>query len=354
MPSYYCANETGSPIGPYTLDELAAQFSAAQINEETWIFPEGGDEWVPFKTVFDVERSPAKPEPSSKEPRTNRYQSLYRRYKDQPNSEIFAFFWANRAAGETWEGPFQRLAEMAKKEVWNFHREEFRKQGMRLPILHNYLNYTFLRLQEQGRIVYAEDQSEACLNTGLLTDDEKEIFALFRRNAENSAEAANRTDWTSIGFYDTYSNEISPYRAHLPQMATYIEDVTELVLDTSYEIDVNIGHILDDPNNQARLPAGIQNNRNLALAAIEGATKFLKQKVVRNYKVAIPQWYPPAKRIQLLLPLCIMQPDKADLALVAEKDEQAQVYRIRTALRMDMAYSNARLITRPDREWLDP
>jgi hypothetical protein len=353
MKSFYCADETGSPIGPYTLDELKALFSTAHINEESWIFPEGGDEWLTLKTVFDIEGPPVALEPTTTGPQTKRYQSLYRRYKDQPNSEIFSFFWSNRAAGETWEGPFHRLAEMAKKEVWNFHREEFRKQGMRLPILHNYLNYTFLRLQEQEKIVYSEDQSEACFNTGLLTGDEKEIFALFRRNAEN-LEASDRTDWTSIGFFDTYSNEISPYRARLPQMATYIEDVTELVLDTSYEIDVNIGHILDDPNNQSRLPAGIRNNRNLALAAIEGATKFLKQKVVRNYKVAIPQWYPPAKRIQLLLPLCIMQPDKADLALVAEKDEQAQVYRIRTALRMDMAYSNARLITRPDREWLDP
>jgi hypothetical protein len=140
----------------------------------------------------------------------------------------------------------------------------------------------------------------------------------------------------------------------LPELPSYITDVTDLVLDIAYDIDVNIGHILDEPENQERLPDVLRGNRNLAMAAIEGATKFIKQKVLRNYKTAIPFWYPPEGRMQLLLPLCLMQPDKADLALVADKDRKGRVYRIRTALRMDMAYNNARLITRPDREWLNP
>jgi hypothetical protein len=42
------------------------------------------------------------------------------------------------------------------------------------------------------------------------------------------------------------------------------------------------------------------------------------------------------------------------LALVAEKDQAANLYRIKTALTMDMAYMDARLITRPDRDWLNP
>lgn len=45
---------------------------------------------------------------------------------------------------------------------------------------------------------------------------------------------------------------------------------------------------------------------------------------------------------------------KADLALVADKDKDRKVYRIRTVLPMDKAFINARLITRPDRDWLDP
>ena len=182
--------------------------------------------------------------------------------------------------------------------------------------------------------------------------DEKDIFAVFSRDLRSDTDD-KFCDWFLEGFYDSYSKALNHFRP-LPDLASYITDVSDLVLDVTYDIDVNVGHILDEPDNKERLPEVLRDNRNLAIAAIEGATKLLKQKVLRNYKTAIPFWYPPAGRMQLLLPLCLMQPDRADLALVADKDPKAKMYRIRTALRMDMAYNNARLITRPDREWLNP
>lgn len=284
---------------------------------------------------------------------TKQYESLFKRYKDQPESAAFAFFPFDREAGENRESPFEFLAEhKAKKESWNFVRPEYRKGPMRFPILQSYLNYTFLRLQDLGRIFFTPDGKHAVFNTGLLTPDEKEIFALFAKNHSNRD--GEIPDWFFKGFFDSYAPQIAPFRQSLPDVATYAKDASDYVLDTSFDIDVNIGHILDDDENKLRLPEILRNNRTLALAAIEGATKFLKQKVIRNYKIAIPQWYMPEKRIQLLLPLCLVSPEKADLALVADKDSDGRVYRIRTALRMDMAYSNARLITRPDRDWLDP
>lgn len=282
------------------------------------------------------------------------YDSLFQRKnrKDQPIATVFGFFPFDREAGESSETPFEELAGLAKKESWCFTRPEFNKGASKVPILRNYLNYTFLRLQDQNKIFFTPDGKQSIFNTGLLTPDEKEIFALFSKN--NKAGDGDYPDWFCRGFFDSYASQLSPYRQSLPDVATYSTNASDFVLDTSFDIDVNIGHILDDEENQLRLPELLRNNRTLALAAIEGATKFLKQKVIRNYKIAIPQWYMPEKRIQLLLPLCIVSPEKADLALVADKDSNGHVYRIRTALRMDMAYSNARLITRPDREWLDP
>ena len=61
---------------------------------------------------------------------------------------------------------------------------------------------------------------------------------------------------------------------------------------------------------------------------------------------------PEAGGLQLLLPLCLVRPDQADLALVVERENQ--VYRASTVLTLDMAYNNARLVARPDTEWLDP
>jgi hypothetical protein len=56
--------------------------------------------------------------------------------------------------------------------------------------------------------------------------------------------------------------------------------------------------------------------------------------------------------MQLLLPLCLTDFSKADLALVVEKF--SDVYRASACLTLDMAYNNARQITRPDTEWLKP
>ena len=265
------------------------------------------------------------------------YTTLFKRYKDQPTNEVFAHFGWKAKEGEGWETPFERLANLAKPEDWNFITSRFKRVDQNYPILMNYLNYTFLRIQELGLISYSEDGSRACFNTGLQTRDEKDIYATFFSNKKASEH--NYPDWTLFAFADSYSEKISSFQP-LPQVATYITDASELVFDLSYDIEINIAHIID--KNKDRLPEVLQSNRTLAMATIEGATKFLKQKVLRNYKVAIPHWY--SNKIQLLLPLNITSDTEADLALVADKDKERVIYRIRTALPMDMAYINARLI----------
>lgn len=79
-----------------------------------------------------------------------------------------------------------------------------------------------------------------------------------------------------------------------------------------------------------------------------GTIADAKRRVRRNYKTAIPQYY--NGRLQLLLPLCLQTKANADLALVIEKENG--VYRASTCLTLDMAINNARLIAKPDDEWL--
>lgn len=76
----------------------------------------------------------------------------------------------------------------------------------------------------------------------------------------------------------------------------------------------------------------------------------MKKKVSANYKLAIPQYY--EGKIQLLLPLCLADDNIPDLALVVTKTNN--VYRGHTCLTLDMAYNNARLIARPESNWLNP
>lgn len=83
---------------------------------------------------------------------------------------------------------------------------------------------------------------------------------------------------------------------------------------------------------------------------LTGAIDNAKERVRRNYKAAVPQYY--RGRIQLLLPLCLSNPKVADLALVVEAHDG--FYRAATCLTLDMAYNNARQLARPDRDWLQP
>ena len=228
-----------------------------------------------------------------------------------------------------------------------FKSEKYKKEGVKFPILNNYLNYTFLRLIKQDSIAFSKDGKKACFNTGLQTINEKDIYATFFRN--NEAETRNQPDWTFYAFADSYSDRLKDF-SPLPNIATYIEDPTDLVFNTKLEIDVNYEHIYE--NNEIRLPEILRGNRNLAISSIKGAVELLKEKIRRNYKIAIPHWY--EERIQLLLPLNIMSDSTADLALVADRDKDRNIYKIRTVLTMDMAYIDARLITRPDTEWLNP
>ena len=180
-----------------------------------------------------------------------------------------------------------------------------------------------------------------------LHSTEKDIFATFFRNKKSKEYVA--PDWTLYGFFDSYSDKLKDFQS-LPELASYITNPSDLVFDFEYEIDVNYDHILK--KNQERLPEILQQNSKLAISAIQGPVSVLKERIRRNYKLAIPHWY--ENKIQLLLPLYITSEEIADLALVADKDKDRKLYRIKTVLTMDMAYNDARLICRPDRDWLNP
>lgn len=278
------------------------------------------------------------------------YKSLNKRFKDQNPREVFAHFPYNRQVGETWEKPFESLVSLAKEENWKFRRDEFRGRYDRqsYPVLTNYLNYTFLRLQDEEKIVYSSDGDKACFNTGLQTQSGKDIFATFFRN--KYAEDRNQPDWIFYTFCDSYSDKLKPFHP-LPELANYITNVDDLVFNTDYEIEPNLDHFLK--NNENRLPEALQGNLRVAENAILGSIESLKGLIRRNYKIAIPHWYD--NKIQLLLPLVLTNEQGiAELALVVDRDDKRKIYRGTTILSMDMAYVDARLICKPADEWLNP
>lgn len=92
-----------------------------------------------------------------------------------------------------------------------------------------------------------------------------------------------------------------------------------------------------------------------ARQALDSAINLTLRRVCRNHKLVIPQWYlklgePGA---QFLMPLDLTGDGTADLALVVSAVGD-RGYRGHTVLTLGMAYTNARLVARPDSDWLAP
>lgn len=86
---------------------------------------------------------------------------------------------------------------------------------------------------------------------------------------------------------------------------------------------------------------------------VKDAVDLSIKRVLWNFKTAVPQYYPRVKKLQLLLPVCLVSDEQVDLALAVEKTESGS-YLGHTVLSLDWAYRNARLICRPDSDWLAP
>lgn len=210
-------------------------------------------------------------------------------------------------------------------------------------ILKNYIYHTFEKVFEENKVI---EKLEYCLfNTGLYTNYYQEIYAYFVKN-QNS----DKQKWFFDGFYTAY--QISNMGiTEQPQRANYFVNPSALVFDTNCEIIPQYSHIFNDPENFLRIPENIRQNSN-KIMLFDGAIKRAKQMINANYKTAVPQYY--NGKIQLLIPICLINENIPDLALVVSKNEAGNQYLGHTCLTLDMAYNNARLIARPDSNWLKP
>ena len=244
------------------------------------------------------------------------------------------------------------LASMAKEENWNFKSLEYKKSDSEVPILQNYIFFTYDRLKAEKKIAISPDDGSMCFNTGLQTKDyEEDIYAYFLANERFPNESNQK--WFFVKFCKQYDSELRIFTT-LPEVAEYIENASDLILDKKLlPIRINLKHIIEE-NKERFSKVGICDDTYVLQQRLENAVKNTEQRVKRNYKVAIPQFFTDRdtniSKIQLLLPLCINNRNIADLALVVEKDQNAYV--AKTILPLDWAYMNSRRIVRPDADWI--
>jgi hypothetical protein len=225
-----------------------------------------------------------------------------------------------------WGDYTKELSKMAMTENWS--NPTYPDNG----VLKNYLTHTYNKVKSDKSVIQKTEYG--LFNTGLFTRYYEPIYAY--ATAQNPV--------TFLTSYELGNLGIEEY----PERANYFEQPELLLFDWHYKINVQYKHILEDKENKERIPEDILNSGNI-VTILNGAIDTMKKKVSSNYKIAIPQYF--GGQIQLLLPLCLRSDDKPDLALVVTKT--GKYYQGHTCITLDMAYNNARLIAKPENNWLD-
>jgi len=257
-------------------------------------------------------------------------------------SQLFEF-----AYFPTYDASIKFLAEtLSDKEEWDFSDSSEKKY----TILRNYLEHTFRKLQQEKKISYTNDNKYACFNTGLVTDNWEEIYAFFEKY--NNIHGGFTTPFCFKSFVKKSDNQfLVNFSKNIPEQADYFDKPELLIFNPRCELIPDIDHIISD--NNERFPSHLRGADDAELRRqLMGAIDDVKKRVKTNYKIAIPQYYDG--KIQLLLPLCLTAGSpNADLALVIHKINES-TYSARTCLTLKMAYNNARLIVKPQSNWLKP
>ena len=293
------------------------------------------------------------------------YESLYKHYREQLPETAFAHFYP---IDSDYDEPFKLVARQTLDGVdaWHFHQDKFKNKYRitSVPKLKNYLNYTFRRLTDlevgsPGRYFLRSKDSEwISFNTGLHNKHGADLLAIFERYRQRPGASVGALirvvpDWVFKGCYAPNERQYRDrFGTDFPDIAWYSTDSRDYVFDTSYRLERDVfDHLFE----RAKVRAGLPNaSDEVVRNYLRGALENLVPKIRRNYKVAIPVWYVEEKRMQLLLPFVSASNSNEVSCFLVQRDDAEKSYRLKTIFDLDHAYFSARLITRPDKEWLDP
>lgn len=232
----------------------------------------------------------------------------------------------------------QHLSDIAEDEKWTF--DENRPNS----ILKKYIIGTFSQCFKQRKILVSNDGQFSCFNTGLLTNNGNDIIGLFKKNDHEEAQP-----WILTGFKDKCHRDFLDVFFEVPKLATYTEDYRQLYFNPNYNIVVNTDHILDD--NWERISGVIDFDKIVVKSLLFGAIEDAKLRICRNLRLVVPQFY--RDEIMYLVPIKIPKNDGSyeTMALAVELTDTEQ-YRANTIFTKEIAYEKARLLMKPESNWL--
>ncbi len=335
---------------------------------EGLIFPHGGTDPIPF-SGHDLRRSPGLRQPSPRPWHAAKYQTILLKDKTLRAVDIDI----------DWRYPLQRFAFLGKEEDvivrlkglaldenWDYRTSKSRKPH---EILYSYLQFTFAKLVDEDRRRAASDRKVrtrtdlkdhkplATFNTGLVDKRYESIFALFEAN-----EPGRQQPWVFLDFCipgEDAGKLLSRHFNPLPGPACYFTHASELLFDPDAPLHPDYTHILNE--NRDRLPADLlatvekldsRRAENTLKMHLDRAINLARKRTRWNFKTAIPHYFPSFRRLDFLLPLCLLDDTTVDGALAVQPTETGYIGN--TILPLDWAYKSARLVCRPDSDWLAP
>jgi Domain of unknown function (DUF3825)/OST-HTH/LOTUS domain len=284
---------------------------------------------------------------------------------------------------ETLHQKVSELAAIALPENWYFGSQP--PAEFAYPILKSYLRYTFIRLQHEGKVIASSDQQHRAFNTGLLDTLLRPIYGLLSGPSSGLSERQWNLAFCIAGEGFAGKKLVAQF-ADLPVAANYFANADQAFYHLAAGTpQVDWQHVVKD--NMARLPlaffaryapAGFTPRSTQGLTTpeffdykrafvaaldadpagyrtivrkLEEALERTLKRIQINYKTAVPTYYPKLNSIDLLLPMCLVDENTVDLALVVRREPSGQ-YIGHTVLTLRQAYNNARLICKLDEHWL--
>jgi len=245
------------------------------------------------------------------------------------------------------------VADKAQPEKWRYDNYS---SSIEYPILKSYIEHTYYRLKEEKKILHSQRGSSVLFNLGLLERQflrdicvEADLKSLrLAEDVEIQVLEKPRLVFEGDTRFRNYGST--------PELAVYFTSMDEVVFNPDLEINLRWEHIFLERAD--RMPKEVigDNQEKLAetVQKFRGNEKILRKLARRNYKMVVPQCY--NGQIQFLFPVYLGTtfegtPDFA-LVLALDRKSDPPAYVATTALTVEMAYQNARLLAKPETPWL--
>ena len=256
---------------------------------------------------------------------------------DEKVSSLYEYAYCG--SSESFDSQIESIALMAEKEIWS-NREDGNKN-----ILKDYIIDTFARCYKLNIIEKSTNDEWSCFNTGLMTVNGQNIIGIFTKNTK-----CNKQEWKLVGFKTESDREFLDHFIKVPSVATYVEDNSDYYFDTNKEITLSIDNVLDsnfDSYPEEAKKLGKEVLKSLMMNAFETT----KKKVKRNTRLVVPHYN--NDKFGYLMPITIPVADNKYVTMALEVEKMALGnYSASTVSTKEKAYSKARLVMKPESNWL--